>query len=199
MFAQTQKATTESGVKVILNSDGTWDFDREKTEQKKISILDTIDCSKWISSEIDKVNGKSNLTAKIRIVGDDNEGNHCEGSIEIIKSNKGHLELNFDLAVYYTEQYESVCMSHPEIKILTVDEKRATWQSEFNKPNCSGAFSVLLGGIYSSNDVPEGLKKHKIKMIRIQLTNLDEKEFIDIEFDNKTAEEFIKIMNCLYK
>jgi len=200
IFAQTQKATTESGVKVILNSDGTWDFDREKTEQKKISILDTIDCSKWISSEIDKVNGKKNLIGKIRIGGDDNEGNPCEGSIEIIKSNKGHLELKFELMVYYTEQYESPCFNFPKVKVLFENENKDNLSSEWNgKEECNGVFSILLGGIAGRQDIIEEFKNTKIKMLRIQLNLVDEKKYVDIEYDNKTAEEFIKIINCLYK
>jgi hypothetical protein len=54
VFAQTE-ATTNDGKKVILNDDGTWKY----TETTQANGTVSFECSDLISTETDKMTGKS--------------------------------------------------------------------------------------------------------------------------------------------
>lgn len=198
--SQTQKATTESGIKVILNSDGTWDFDREKVEQKKISILDTIDCSKWITSEIDKPSGKSEKYFWLDL-GNDVQ----ERSISLIfkKSYKGHLEIDINVKDYGEEGGTSRCINVPNIYFLTSKDERIVvydFDQDLTKSEypCDG-FKIFVGGVYKGNSRIDDLRVSKIKMIRVYDDFQNEKEPSDFFLSEKEQEELWIKLNCLYK
>jgi hypothetical protein len=59
--AQTQEATTVSGKKVILNSDGSWKY--KETEQAKPSPAAQSDCN-YTTNEVDEFTGKKKLVLR---------------------------------------------------------------------------------------------------------------------------------------
>ena len=61
-FGQTEEATTKSGKKVVLNSDGTWKYQEEKNTQT--TTAKDSDCSNYIETTEDKMTGKKSTAGK---------------------------------------------------------------------------------------------------------------------------------------
>ncbi|MCB9227827.1 MAG: DUF3157 family protein [Chitinophagales bacterium] len=86
-FAQTE-ATTNDGKKVILNDDGTWKY--VETSIEKQEPINSSDCSNYISTEVDKVTGKSTVAAKEMLIVSKDGGKNGFG-FYILKSDRGSI------------------------------------------------------------------------------------------------------------
>lgn len=185
-FGQTQKATTENGKKVILNSDGRWKYaDTIKTVQTK---LDPNDCSNWISTETDKVEGRTATAAKDIIIVSTNGGKKGLG-ILMMKGSKGGVIL-----VIQPVGASNCIDEGAKINILFTDGSRLVLNND-GKFNCKGMSTVFLGEVYGRKSELEELKIKKIQTMRAWTSD----GFVEEDFTVGNQQEFLNVINCLTK
>lgn len=182
---QNEEATTKSGKKVILNSNGTWKY----VETKKDSIkANTTKCSKWITTETDKVTGSTTTAAKKSIVVSNDGGKKGLG-IFMLNDSEGGLILLIQAVG------ASNCIDKgSKINILFVDGSRLELQSD-GKFNCQGEATVYFGGIFGKEIELEELKTKKIETMRVWTND----SFVEKDFTNTNQDEFLNVINCLTK
>ena len=185
-FGQSQKATTENGKKVILNTDGTWKYD----ENVKISQpnLDSNDCSNWIKTEEDKVSGKSFTSIKEYLIISKDGGKNGFG-ITVMLSSSNTIILSVKVV-----GAGSCIDKGSKINILFTDGTRLEFATDGDF-NCKGKATVYFGDIFGKKKVLEELKTKKIDIMRVWTSN----SYVEEKFDNEQAEQFKNALNCLTK
>jgi len=185
-FGQTQKATTENGKKVILNSDGTWKYaDTVKTVQTK---LDPNDCSNWISTETDKVDGSTSTAGKNTLIVSTDGGKKGFG-IFMMKGSKGGVILSIQAVG------AGSCIDEgAKINILFTDGSRLVLSND-GKFNCKGNSTVFFGGVFGKKSELEELKTKKIQTMRVWTSD----SYVEKDFTVDNQEEFFNVINCLTK
>lgn len=186
VFGQSQKATTESGKIVILNSDGTWKYNETlKTIQ---SNTDINDCSNWILTQIDKVDGTSTTTGKKVITVLNNTGKTCF-RILIMK----YLESGVVLSI--NAYGAGNCIDQgAKINILFTDGSRLVLSNN-GKFNCEKEAILIFGGAFGKNSELEQLKSKKIQTMRVWTTN----SFVQEDFTEENQTEIINVIKCITK
>lgn len=185
-FGQTQKATTENGKKVILNTDGTWKYaDTVKTVQTN---LDPNDCSNWIKTEEDKVSGKSYTNMKDYLVISQDGGK---------KGFRINLMLSSSNSIIFSIKAAGAggCIDKgAKINILFTDGTRMELASDGDF-NCKGNATVYFGGVFGKKSQLNELKVKKIETMRVWKSD----SYVEQEFDADQAEQFKNALNCLTK
>lgn len=185
VHAQRQKATTESGKKVILNENGTWKYDEER-EVADVT-KDPSDCNKWIRVEVDKMTGKATIGGKEPIVISDDDGKTAFG---IMILSIGGL-IGIDIKVVGA----SNCIDEgAKINILFEDDSRLELRSDFNF-NCKGIASLYFGDEFGKWKELNEFKAKKISTMRVWT----EDGFVEHDFTQENKDNFYNIINCLMK
>ena len=186
VFGQSQKATTESGKIVILNSDGTWKYN--ETLKSIQSNTDINDCSNWILTQIDKVDGTSTTTGKKVITVLNNTGKTCF-RILIMK----YLESGVVLSI--NAYGAGNCIDQgAKINILFTDGSRLVLSNN-GKFNCEKEAILIFGGAFGKNSELEQLKSKKIQTMRVWTTN----SFVQEDFTEENQTEIINVIKCITK
>jgi len=184
-FGQTQKATTESGKKVILNTDGTWKFaDTVITTQTN---SDPNDCSNWIAVHEDKVAGRTMTIMKEPI----NISRDGEESIRL------SLLLTQDKSIIFsmTAKGATGCIEEgAKINILFTDGTRLELKSD-GEFNCKGKATLYFRGSFGKKSELNELKEKTLETLRIWTSDL----FVEGNFTKGQAEQFKNALNCLAK
>lgn len=186
VFGQSQKATTESGKIVILNSDGTWKYNETlKTIQ---SNTDINDCSNWILTQIDKVDGTSTTAGKKVITVLNNTGK-TGFSILIMKYLESGVALSINAygAGNCIDQYA-------KINILFTDGSRLVLSNN-GKFNCDNTSILLFGGAFGKINELEQLKSKKIQTMRVWTTN----SYVQEDFTEENQIEINNVIKCMTK
>jgi len=185
-FGQTQKATTENGKKVLLNSDGTWKYaDTVKTVQTK---LDPNDCSNWISTETDKVDGITSTFGKNTLIVS-TDGGKKGFVIFMMKGHKCGLILSIQAVG------AGSCIDEgAKINILFTDGSRLVLSND-GQFNCKGNSKVYFGGDFGKKSELEELKNKKIQTMRVWTGDI----YVEKDFTVDNQEEFFNVINCLTK
>ena len=185
-FGQTQKATTESGKKVILNSDGTWKYaDTVKTAQTN---LDPNDCSNWIKTKEDKVSGNSYTIMKDYLVISQDGGKKGFG-INLMLSGNNSIIFSIKAAG------AGGCIDKgAKINILFTDGTRMELASESDF-NCKGNATVYFGDVFGKMSQLNELKGKKIDTMRVWTSD----SYVEQKFSDYEAEQFKNALNCLTK
>jgi len=180
VHAQTQKATTESGKKVVLNENGTWKYADERLDA-------AVGCNKLIKVEVDKMTGKSYSGAAEPIVVSDDDGKTAFG---IMILSIGGL-IGIDIKVVGA----SNCIDEgAKINILFEDDSRLELRSEFNF-NCKGIASLYFGDEFGKWKELNEFKAKKISAMRVWT----EDGFVEHDFTQENKDNFYNIINCLMK
>ena len=87
-YSQSLKGVTEEGKKVILNNDGTWNYEVEVSESKN-SNSDLSDCNYW-KNEVDDFTGKVKIYTKSKYVGN-SSGSSGKLSIELRRFDDSYI------------------------------------------------------------------------------------------------------------
>ncbi len=184
-FGQTQEATTSDGKKVILNSDGTWKY----VETKKVSLdSNSSDCSNWISTETDKVDGTTTTAAKNTLIVSTDGGKKGLG-IFMIQSSKGGLILSIQAVG------AGSCIDEgAKINILFTDGSRLALSND-GKFNCKGKSTIYFGDVFGKKSQLEELKTKKIQTMRVWTSD----SYVEKDFTKENQEEFYNVINCLTK
>lgn len=180
LFAQTE-ATTNDGRKVILNDDGTWIDNPETPSKSDVSL----DCSDLISTEVDKVTGKSSTGAKDILIISDDGG----------KSGFGIYMLNSSRSLIFSIQAVGAgnCIDDDDkINVLFRDGTRLELQND-GKFNCEAKFTLYFGGVFGKNKELEMFKTKEIETIRVWTS----KSYIEKNLTTDQSKQFMKTVECL--
>ncbi len=184
-FGQTQEAITTDGKKVILNSDGSWNFAEVK---KDTANVNSSNCSNWISSETDKVTGKTSTAAKNTLIVSTDGGKKGFG-IFMMQSSNGGLIL-----VIQAVGAGSCIDEGAKINILFIDGSRLELASD-GKFNCKGKATVYFGDVFGKKSQLEELKTKKIQTMRVWTND----SYVEKDFTAENQAEFFNVINCLTK
>jgi hypothetical protein len=182
--AQTQEAITTNGKKVILSNDGTWKYLELKTDTSKSS-----DCSNWIQTVKDKVDGSIITCAKNTIV----------------VSQDG--KIGFGISLYLNEKptkgiiliiqvagAEGCIDENAKINILFTDDTKIEFRAN-GKFDCEGKVVVYFKSGFGKATELEQLRTKKIQTMRIW----DMKSYTQQDFTDENKQEFMNVINCLMK
>lgn len=185
-FGQSEEATTKSGKKVVLNSDGTWKYQEEKTTQT--TTAKDSDCSNYIETTEDKMTGKKSTAGKSTIVVSTDGGKKGLG-ILLMKSSSGSLIVSIQAVG------AGSCIDEGnKINILFKDGSKLELASD-GKFNCKGNATLYFGGVFGKKKQLEELKTKKIQTMRVWTSD----SFVEKDFTEDNSDEFFHTINCLTK
>lgn len=180
ILAQTE-ATTNSGKKVILNDDGTWKYVETSSNESKLSL----DCSDLISTETDKMTGKSTTSSKETLIISDDGG----------KTGFGIFILDISGTLVFSIQAVGAgnCIDDEnKMNILFRDGTRLELVNN-GKFNCDGKFTLYFGGSFGKNNELELIKTKEIETVRIWTS----KSYVEKDFSSIQSKQLIKTIECL--
>jgi hypothetical protein len=184
LLGQVIEATTIDGKKVMLNSDGTWKY----VEVLKEAIADPSDCSKWITTETDKVTGKTTTASNNMIVVSTDDGKTGLGIYMLIGSTN-------NLILVIQAVGAGNCIDEGDkINILFTDGTRMELLSE-GKFNCEHKATVYFGGVFGKKNQLAQLKTKKIQTMRVWTSD----SYVERDFTEDNQLEFSAVINCLMK
>src|SRR5659263_50596 len=161
-FAQSEEATTKSGIKVILNQDGTWKQAEIIATESKASDLE---CSKYIEEKVDndKVIGKNTFSAKNKVLVSTDNGKTGFG-IFLTKVSGKTLVMQIHVG-------SGTCINeNGKIDILLMDGTKLTLRN-VGRMDCKGVANVYFGGSFGKTDQLDELGLKKIKSMKVQTTD----------------------------
>lgn len=180
-FSQIE-ATTKDGKKVILNNDGTWKY-LDKPENKTISS--NYECSDLISTETDKMTGKTSTGAKESLIISDDGGKYGFG-IYMLKTEKSII---FSIKAVGAG---SCIDDDNKMNVLFRDGTRLE-MSNNGKFNCEAKFTLYFGGIFGNKEQLEMFKTKEIETLRIWTS----KSYVEKDFTPDQSKRFMKTVECL--
>jgi hypothetical protein len=198
-WSQTEEATTKSGKKVILYSDGTWKYaetDTKKPEEKKKEpekkslpepVAFTGDCSENLEliedprTRVMTTRGKNMI-----IIAEKNDGK--EISISMQKGAKNVISI-----VFHPTGAGQCIGEANKINIDFTDGSKIDLSNEYS--NCKGESTANFGGTYGRKKPLGELQSKKIKSIRIWTTDGS----VQQKLSDNNKEQFFQMINCLSK
>jgi hypothetical protein len=180
LFAQTE-ATTNDGKKVILNDDGTWKYAETKTSESNVSF----ECSDLISTETDKMTGKSSTGAKKTLIISDDGG----------KNGFGIYLLNGSNSTIFSIQAVGAgsCIDDDnKMNVLFRDGTRLELQND-GKFNCDAKFTLYFGGAFGKKKELEMFKTKEVETMRIWTS----KSYVEKNFTTEQSKQLMKTVECL--
>lgn len=148
----------------------------------------TGDCSKYISSTLDKVSGKENVGGnKFIIVSSD--GGKTGFSIFTLRSDSGVI----GFVIKVVDRSAGGCINDSsKVNILFKDGTRLelTGASKFN---CDGEVSLYFRGVFGNSSALEMLKTKPIETMRVHTF----KSFVDRDFTPDQADQLMHQLSCL--
>ncbi|MDQ3750540.1 MAG: hypothetical protein M3367_16220 [Acidobacteriota bacterium] len=179
-FAQNQIATTESGKKVVLKADGTWEYEKPK---EKVSET-TGNCSEYIGNFTDRMTGSSAITGKSRIVISSDGG---KTGIALTTMLLGEI-----IALNVTTVSGGCIDENTRVLILFEDGTKLNLKSS-NKFNCKGDVTLFFGGQLGNTDALETIITKKVKAMRVNTLN----SFVEQDFSESDAKKLMNTFICL--
>lgn len=207
-FGQIQEATTKSGKKVLLNSDGTWKYAEEKkvnnppqkisfskeedNKPNEVSIdVNSADCSKYVSIEEDKFTGKTSIAGKGFII-IPSKSNSKEG-LKILNVIVG--EEKDALVCNITAIGGINCVDKGDMVYFICADGTKFNLSHSSDFNCKGDFTLYLGGVFGNNQELGYLSTKKISAIRVQTKN----NIQEVDLNNDESMRLVNEISCLLK
>jgi len=184
-YGQTQKATTDAGVKVLLNSDGTWKYAPDSTKNIQ-SNIDSNDCSNWIETVTDKVDGSTYSSGKKTLVVT-NDAGKTGFRILILKGSDNGLTLSI------RAKGASSCIDNrAKINILFTDGSRLELSND-GSFNCDANSTVYFGGVWGKMKSLDELKNKNIQTLRVWTS----KSYVEQDFTYENQIEFKNVITCI--
>jgi hypothetical protein len=180
LFAQTE-ATTKDGKNVILNEDGTWKYVETTSSESTVSF----ECSDLISTETDKMTGKSSTAAKKTLIVSDDGGENGFG-IYILKSSNS---LIFSIQAVGA----GGCIDDDnKMNVLFKDGTRLELVND-GKFNCDANFTLYFGGSFGKKKELEMFKTKEVETMRIWTS----KSYVEKDFTAEQSKQLMKTVECL--
>jgi hypothetical protein len=181
LFAQI-KATTEDGKKVILNDDKTWKYEIKVVAEETVNM----ECSELISTEKDKMTGKTSTSAKKTLIVSDDGGKSGFG-IYLINGSSSSLIWSIQVAG------AGGCIDDDnKMNVLFRDGTRLELvnNGEFN---CESQFTLYFGGSFGKKKELEMLRTKEVETIRIWTS----KNYVEKDFTSEQSKQLMKTVDCL--
>jgi hypothetical protein len=181
-FAQTG-ATTDNGERVILNTDGTWEY--EKLDTSKVSE-DRYSCESLITTEVDKVSGVSTVAAKEILIVSKDGGTNGVAFYPFISSSKNII---MSISAYGG----SACIDDDaKMNVLFRDGSRIVLYNDA-KFNCDRKFTLYFGGVFGKKKELNQLCEKEIETVRVWTS----KGYVEETLDSDQSKELMSVLNCL--
>jgi hypothetical protein len=182
-FAQTE-ATTNDEKKVILNDDGTWKY--VETSVEKQEPVNSSDCSNYISTEVDKVTGKSTVAAKEMLIVSKDGGKNGFGFI-IMKSDRGSIIFSIQAVG------AGNCIDDDnKMNVLFRDGTRIELFND-GKFNCDAKYTQYFGGVFGKKKELEMFRTKEVETIRIWTS----KSYVEEDFTSEQSKQLLHTVDCL--
>jgi len=182
-FAQTE-ATTNDGKKVILNDDGTWKY--VETIVEKQEPVNSSDCSNYISTEVDKVTGKSTVAAKEMLIVSKDGGKNGFG-FYIMKSDRGSIIFSIQAV-----GAGSCIDDDNKMNVLFRDGTRIELIND-GKFNCDAKYTQYFGGVFGKKKELEMFRTKEVETIRIWTS----KGYVEEDFTSEQSKQLLHTVDCL--
>jgi hypothetical protein len=178
------KATTESGKPVLLNSDGTWQYNDDNS--KEASSINLSDCSSQIKISKDKMTDKTTIFAPTEpIILTETEG---EEAIALT-----WMVLHDNTLVLSIIAIGEGCIDEKAmINLLFRDGTKHQFFAN-NDFNCDGRATVYFGGIFGKKKELRMFREKSLEAIRVRTM----KSHIDQTFTQQQSDLFKSAINCL--
>lgn len=178
-FAQIE-ATTKEGKSVILNNDGTWKY----VETEKSTSTVSLDCSNLISTETDKMTGRSTPMSKTLVISDD--GGKTGFGIYLLKLQK-------TIVLTIVVRGASKCIDDKnDMNILFRDGTKLQLTNN-GKFNCDGEFTLYFGGTFGKGKELDQIRNKEIETLRVWTS----KSFVQKDFTKEQSQQLLKTVECL--
>lgn len=176
------RAVTENGKDVILSTDGTWQFvDSTINSEEPLNL----DCKNLISTDTDKVTGKSTTGAKEALLVTEDGGKTGFG-IYLFKGSNS-------LICSITAVGAGSCIDDDDkANILFRDRSRIELIND-SKFNCDANFTLYFGGIFGKKRELESLKTKEIETLRIWTSD----GYVEKDFTSDQSKTLIALLTCL--
>lgn len=179
-FAQTE-ATTKDSKKVILNDDGTWKYAETTTAETTIIL----DCAELITTETDKMTGKTTTYSKETLIISEDGG----------KSGFGIFIMDISGSLVFSIQAVGAgsCIDDDnKMNVLFRDGTRLELVNN-GKFNCDGEFTLYFGGSFGKNKELETFRNKEVETMRIWTS----KSYVEKDFSSDQSKELMKTFDCL--
>ncbi|WP_028873703.1 hypothetical protein [Psychroserpens burtonensis] len=181
LIAQTE-ATTKDGKKVILNENGSWEYDENIKTEKSV----TLDCSKLISTDTDKMTGKSSTSSKKVLMVSKNGGKNGFG-IFLMKGSSGTIIISTQAVG------AGGCIDDDDkMNVLFRDGTRMELVNN-GKFNCKSKFTLYFGNSFGKKKELEMLRTKEIETMRIWTS----KSYVEEDFTPEQGKELMQTIVCL--
>src|SRR5690554_1733629 len=180
IFAQTE-AITKDGKTVILNDDGTWKYAEPTTAPTTISL----ECSDLISTETDKMTGKSTTASKETLIISEDGG----------KTGFGIFIMDLSGSLVFSIQAVGAgsCIDDDnKMNVLFRDGTRLELVNN-GKFNCDGKFTLYFGGSFGKKKELEIFRTKEVETMRIWTS----KSYVEKDFSSDQSKELMKTVDCL--
>lgn len=182
-FGQTE-ATTNDGKKVILNDDGTWTY--AETIVEKDEPVNSSDCSNYISTEVDKVTGKSTVAAKEMLIVSKDGGKNGFG-FYIMKSDRGSIIFSIQAVG------AGNCIDDDnKMNVLFRDGTRIELFNDGNF-NCDAKYTQYFGDIFGKKKELKLFSTKEVETIRIWTS----KSYVEEDFTPEQSKQLLHTVDCL--
>lgn len=184
LFAQIS-ASTSDGKQVVLFSDGTWKYKEASTKVMAESTGSMGSCEELITTQIDKMTGKSSTSSKNAIIISKDGGKNGFG-IFFLKSDKS-------IIMSIKAVGAGSCIDDKgKMNVLFRDGTRLELKND-GKFNCDGKYTQYFGDMFGHQDEQLLFKTKEIETIRIWTS----KSYVEENFSEKQSKEFMQSMKCL--
>jgi hypothetical protein len=176
-----ETATTESGKKVILNKNGTWEYAKNKP-----STISELTCEAITETTTDKVTGETSTATKdYMTIGTKTKG------FDIILLNSKSSVLVFNITVNGTVG----CIDKGQKANILFRDGTRLELSHASKFNCGNDFTVYLGGVWNTTDQLQELRTKEVETLRVWGSS----GFVESDFTQYESKKLLKGFQCLYE
>jgi len=183
--------TTDDGRKIILNTDGTWNYKESIAAEMTpatvtTAINNTYSCDDLLSYEEDKMTGKTTYGAKESLILSKDGKNGF--NILAFKSKK-------ITALSIVVVGASICIKETsKANILFRDGTRLELGNR-GKFNCNGKFNIYMGGAMGNKKALEEMRSKQIETMRIWTS----RGHVQEDFSEDESMKLMTLIDCLSK
>ena len=166
----------------FLNDDGTWKYDTTIVVEETVNL----ECSELISTETDKMTGKSSTAAKNTLIVSNDGGKNGFG-IFLMNSSSGSIIFSIQAVG------AGGCIDDDnKMNILFRDGTRLELVNN-GKFNCKSKFTLYFGGSFGKKKQLEMLRTKEIETMRIWTS----KSYVEKDFTSEQSKQLMKTVDCL--
>lgn len=178
------EATTNDGKKVVLHDNGTWEYIESplKASNEEIELT----CENLISTEYDKMTGKTTTAIKESIIVSDDGGKTGFG-IYLLKGGKNSYGMLISVV-----GAGSCIEDDGKADVLFRDGTRQGYLNN-GSFNCDQLFSLYFGGIHGKKSEVDKFTSKEVEAMRVWTS----KGYVEKNFSEYQSQQLMKAFQCL--